>query len=553
VDFNGIHYDMPISAIAVTGATTQDLYDATFSIIMDEERPYKVIKRFGASALENINEVDLIQLTALHPSLKVCAGRLHSPRMQDLPFQPGTYLTQNQIAILRRYCINDLDNTGLLYTSCLPIIKIREEFGKRYGVDIRSRSDAQMAEDIIGAEIKRITGKNYVKRPKVDFDFKYKFKTPAFIKFQSPLLNWLLQTVQSCEFTVDHTGAVISPPQLCPNDKKGLVFEMAGKKYTFGIGGLHSKEKSIAHHADENYFIADTDATSFYPYLMLNAGLAPKNLGKDFLVVFNGIVVDRVDAKTAGDIITAECLKIVVNGTFGKMGSMWSIVYAPDLLLQVTLTGQLSILMLAEAFEMNGIEVTSINTDGIVARCHRSKEALFKSIVQWWENETKFKTEEVRYKATYSKDINNYIAVYEKPQKGELYKLKGLYAKTSPKKNAVNEICIDAIKKFLTDGTSPKETISACKDIRKFTTMRAVEGGAVKGDTYLGKIVRWYYTTGEIGEIIAAPTGNKVARSTGAKPCMDLPVEFPDDIDFDWYEAETYRILKKIGYDTSVL
>jgi hypothetical protein len=313
-----------------------------------------------------------------------------------------------------------------------------------------------------------------------------------------------------------------------------------------------------------------------------------------------------VKAKAAGDTVTADSLKIVINGTFGKLGSKWSIMYSPDLLLQVTLTGQLSILMLAEACELNGIEVCSVNTDGIVVKCHKSKREFFNSLVKWWEQATGLNTEETRYCGTYSKDVNNYIAVYEKPQKGELFKTKGLYAKTSSKKNAVNEVCIDAVKAFIQNGTAPDVTIRACREIKKFTTMRAVSGGAVKmsgsmydpnasvqemlsvvqkngwvpwhadkwihqpshqnldeGCTlaeayklccpvtqgeYLGKLIRWYYAVDAQGEIISAKTGNKVARTDNAKPLMNLPSEFPTDINYQWYVDEANKILKKVGY-----
>jgi hypothetical protein len=186
-------------------------------------------------------------------------------------------------------------------------------------------------------------------------------------------------------------------------------------------------------------------------------------------------------------------------------------------------------------------------------------EAQFNSIVKQWEKDTGFSTEEVRYKATYSRDINNYIAVYETPQKGKLFKLKGAYGPTAPKKNAVQEICIDAVKEFIATGKPVHQTIRECRDITRFTTMRAVAGGAVKGDPvevgkpvvsgiYLGKVIRWYYAKGEQGDIIYAKTGNKVALTAGAKPCMDLPAEFPDDVDYDKYEADTLRVLRDIGY-----
>jgi hypothetical protein len=554
VNFNGLSYDFPVTAVALAGYDSEALWVATDMIIAQQLREKEVYKKFKVKKLQ-VNQIDLIELTALAPGLKVCAGRLHAPKLQDLPFKPGTYLTEDQITILRRYCINDLDNTEILYNATIKQIELREQMSTRFHVDLRSHSDAQMAESIISAEVKRTTGRKFLKRTTLPPGTSYKFQVPTFIKYSTPLMNHILDIVRNATFEVDpFHGAIVMPPELAK-----LVIEMGNSKYKIGIGGLHSQEKSVAHVADEDYFIADTDATSYYPKLILNAGLAPENLGHDFLLVYNGIVVERISAKEAGNIIVAECLKIVANGTFGKLGSMWSIVYAPNLLIQVTVTGQLSILMLAERFELAGIEVTSINTDGIVVKCLRSKESEFNAIVKQWERDTGFITEEIRYKATYSRDINNYIAVYETPQKGKLFKLKGAYGPTAPKKNAVNEICVEAVKNFIATGKPLIETIAECRDITQFTTMRAVSGGAVKGDlvglgeqvtsgVFLGKLIRWYYSSQVQGDIVYAKTGNKVALSEGARPCMNLPDTFPDDVDYLKYEAMATRILYDIGY-----
>jgi hypothetical protein len=336
-----------------------------------------------------------------------------------------------------------------------------------------------------------------------------------------------------------------------PKELAENTVNIAGGSYQMGIGGLHSTEKSICHVADENYFIADTDVTSYYPTLILNAGITPTNLGQDFLKVYHSIVTERIAAKHAGNSVVAECLKIVVNGTFGKLGSKYSIMYAPNLMIQVTITGQLSLLMLIEAFELAGIQVLSANTDGIVVKCLRSMEAQFNAIVKGWEKHTGFGTEEVRYKGVYSRDVNNYFAVYEKPQKKKQFKLKGVYSETNPKKNAVNEICIDAATAFMATGANIPTTIRSCHHLRKFTTMRRVKGGGVKDGVYLGKIIRWYYSTESQGEIVSASSGNKVARSDNGKPCMDLPEQLPTDIDYDWYIAETYKILEEIGYSAA--
>ena len=65
---------------------------------------------------------------------------------------------------------------------------------------------------------------------------------------------------------------------------------------------------------------------------------------------------------------------------------------------------------------------------------------------------------------------------------------------------------------------------------------------------FLGKAIRWYYGANTQGEIIAATSGNKVPKSDGAQPLMRLPDYFPLDVDYAWYEAETEKLLKWVGY-----
>lgn len=544
VNFNGRKFDFVIAALALAGCTTEQMWEATKMLIMYNARGQDVLAKFKCKKLGKLNQIDLIDLTALSPGLKVCAGRLHARRMQDLPFVPGKMLSEYQIAIVFMYCFNDLDNTELLYKSLLEQIKVREDTGKRYKLDLRSHSDPQMAEAIISSELKRITGAKFFKPTALIDGTWYKYQVPSFIQFQTPMLNAVLENVREAVFHVSpDDGNIIMPKELAVD-----TVNIAGGKYQMGIGGLHSTESRVCHVADADYFIADTDVTSYYPTLILNAGITPTNLGRDFLKVYHSIVTERIAAKHAGNNVVAECLKIVVNGTFGKLGSKYSIMYAPNLMIQVTITGQLSLLMLIEAFELAGIQVLSANTDGIVVKCLRSMEGQFNAIVKAWEKHTGFGTEEVRYKGVYSRDVNNYFAVYEKPQKKKQFKLKGVYSETAPKKNAVNEICIDAATAFMASGADITTTIKSCTKLQKFTTMRRVKGGGVKDGVYLGKIIRWYYSTDAQGEIVSAASGNKVARTDNAKPCMDLPDTLPTDVDYDWYIAETYKILDEIGY-----
>ena len=75
--------------------------------------------------------------------------------------------------------------------------------------------------------------------------------------------------------------------------------------------------------------------------------------------------------------------EVVVNGTFGKLGNMFSIIYSPDLLFQVTLTGQLTLLLLIERLELAGVRVVSANTwVALLVECHRTLKATMERIIK---------------------------------------------------------------------------------------------------------------------------------------------------------------------------
>lgn len=554
VSFNGINYDLPILALALAGKSNAQLKHATNEIIVNGTRPSDVLRTFKVKKL-NLNHIDLIEVAPLRASLKIYGGRLHAPRMQDLPFHPETTLSPEQIAIVRWYCVNDLTNTAILHESLKEQVELRDSMGKEYKMDLRSKSDAQIAEAVIAEEVERLNGAR-AQRPVIEPGTRYKYKIPHFIRYQTPLMNWALDVVRNANFIVSEDGNVGMPVEL-----KELKLQIANGVYRMGIGGLHSSEQCAAHYADANTLLIDRDVTSYYPYIILNQGLYPQHLGPNFLRVYRALVERRIAAKHAGNKVIADSLKITINGSFGKLGSRYSVLYAPDLLIQVTVTGQLSLLMLIERLELVGIHVVSANTDGIVIKCPTARQGECDAIVKQWEQETGFETEDTQYLAVFSRDVNNYIAVkkkFDKATKQWLYqpdgcKTKGAYAspeKSSDRlhKNPTNEICVDAVLALLTKGTPIMTTVRACTDIRKFVSVRTVSGGAVKDGVFLGKSIRWYYAAGETGEIVYAKNGNKVPRSEGARPVMDIPSDFPQDVDYEWYEREAGRMLEDIGY-----
>src|SRR5574337_998317 len=225
IDFNGNKYDAPIVTLAIAGKNNHQLYKATGEIINEGMRPWRILKQNKVAKLP-INHIDVIELVALRPSLKLLAGRLHAPRMQDLPFVPGTVLSEDQITITRWYCVNDLTNTMLLYRELLPDIHLREKLGPRYRLDLRSHSDAQMAEAILSTEIKRVTNQKHLSVPVVAPGTAYQYKIPAFLQYRTPLMNWVLDVVRGSQFVVTEKGKVAMPQQI-----KDLEITIAGSVY----------------------------------------------------------------------------------------------------------------------------------------------------------------------------------------------------------------------------------------------------------------------------------------------------------------------------------
>lgn len=537
VTFNGNNFDIPLLSAAIAGFDCEKLKAICDAIIVNGFKPWQLEKRFNFKLLKGLDHIDLIEVAPGMASLKIYGGRLHIPKMQDLPIEPSASISPQDREELRTYCANDLKVTEALYRFLLPQIELRERMGAEYGLDLRSKSDAQIAEAVICQEVGKIL-KSEVNRPEVQPGTTFKYTAPKFIEFATAPMQELLAMIQGLDLAVIANGSVMLPKSLSDAEIK-----IGAGSYRMGIGGLHSTEKSVAHVADDKTLLVDRDVTSYYPAIILRNNWAPAHMGQAFTTVYRGIVDKRLEAKRSGDKVTAEALKITVNGSFGKLGSKWSKLYAPHLMIQTTLTGQLALLMLIEQLEAFGIQVVSANTDGIVIKCVLEDEMLMNLIVSVWEAKTGFETEETRYRALYSRDVNNYIAI----KADGSVKLKGAYALASLQKNPTNLISTMAAVKYLTKAKAVEETIAECQDITQFVTVRQVKGGAVKDGKYLGKAVRWYYSILGHGPIQYKVNGYTVARSDGAMPLMELPAEFPKDVDDDWYVAEANSILKEVG------
>lgn len=546
IGFNSIKYDLPLLWAAYKNQDTEWLKKVSNALVSDTWYQ-EVCKEYGITIFPTKN-IDLIEVCPLRGSLKLYGARLHSKRIQELPYHHMQVLTEQEKLVVADYCINsDLPATELLFNNLKEQLELRHNISTEYRIDVMSKSDAQIAETFIGNEIKKKTGK-WPSKPK-DFENQFKYQLPNFISFRLPQTKSVLEKILAADFSVYETGA------LNKGTLDNLSVTIGSSVYRLGSGGLHSSENSTSCVSNDEYEIIDRDVESYYPRIVLVLGLFPSHLGPIFLDIYNFLVESRLADKKAKRYAQGENKKIFVNGTFGKTGSPYSILYAPQMMIQITVTGQLALLMLIEDLEINGIPIYSANTDGIVIYCPKAKKEQMNSIISDWEKRTGFTTEETRFKALYSRDVNAYLGIKED---GSI-KAKNIYydpwRPTNAKdaywrfqKNPNAQICVEAIQNLITKGKPIEETIIECQDITRFVSVRNVKGGAHKDRHYLGKVIRYYWAKGVTGTIQYIESGNNVPDTEGAKPLMDLPDEMVTDVNHQWYIDKCREMLYEMGY-----
>lgn len=570
VTFNGLVYDLPITALALTGADPARLKRATNEIIAGNHKPWEIERLLGVRS-PRINHIDLMEPNpSIRMNLKMLNGRLHGRFVVDLPYDPDARLTPRQMNVTTLYCGNDLDSNQVLYEAMREPLQLRVALGKRYGADFRSKSDSQIGETIVRRRLETLGGRRLDLQPDHNVGA-FAYQPPDFLRFRTETMREVLERVCRAAFHVTGAGKVSKPPEL-----EELMVSIGASRYSMGNGGLHSTEANRAIISSDRVRLIDVDVASQYPRIILNLGLYPKALGPAFLEVYRAIVEERLEAKrrlteiekvdlpaarsTGAEVtrleaerescrVMAEGLKISVNGVYGKLSSPYSFLYAPPLAVTITLTGQLAVLMLVERAEMAGIAVVSANTDGVIFHCPIQREAVLDEIIKEWESDTGFEIERTPYRAIYSSSVNGYIALKEDGKA----KVKGPLAdpwteknyRDQLQKNPMMTICTRALIARARDGTPFEETIRAGTDPREFVSLIRANAGASWRGVSLGKAIRFYWSTE--GEPILTRGKNRVSRTEGARPMQELVEALPRDLDHLRYCEETARLGIEMG------
>ena len=351
------------------------------------------------------------------------------------------------------------------------------------------------------------------------------------------------------------------------------VIQFYGTTYTIATGGLHSQDRPAVLTSTDKYTYVHYDISSFYPSVMVAYNIAPKHLNNNVFVKMvdyfrltrikckhtkdeDGLVVAGVHNKLA-----AEALKIVINAIYGKFGFEMFFLFDRFAQMQVTINGQLMVMMVVEALELDGIHVVSANTDGIIVKLPKDKEEDFKRITDDWCAQNKLGADSERYKLFVTRDINNYFDI----QSNDKVEYKGgldpkQYLKDL-KKGYDMPVVAKAVFEYFAHGTPVMETLRNHKDILDFcktqnvgkqfeVVYQKVENGKVI-DIHSQRHVRFYVSTK--GVVIMKENVHDGKRSVLAsgKPVIILNKLDDKDIslrniDYKYYYEEAYKIINPI-------
>lgn len=382
-------------------------------------------------------------------------------------FIPREYLQE-----MADYNDNDVYIVAELIRMNQEEVLLRYRISEEYNVDVFSASRSTIADKVIVKLYSKYTGLH----PKAFIDTKTIRRKIVVseilsdkISFSTPELNDILSGIRS----------------LTLRGEKGEFdreFTFMGTSYTIATGGLHSNEIPAVYVEDSDNIIVDRDVASYYPNMIRSLKVCQKHLiPKAWFRIADTIVDERLEHKHLAkdkslDSIerdkhatAAACLKIVANaGIFGKMGSEKSFLCDKKAMYQVTINGQLFLLMLIEKLELAGIHVISANTDGIVTIVPRELEQTADDICHWWEKHLGLELEFTYYTKYVTEGVNSYLTV----KRGGSSKFKG---RMNPKmfledlsKGYNSPIVAKCVTEYFINGTPVMETLRNAKSILDF-------------------------------------------------------------------------------------
>jgi hypothetical protein len=537
------------------------IHDANYDVFAEykeEQLTLKQIDLFKINHYDNKNRM---------VSLKRLEFEMDLENIEEMPVHhTKVNMTKEDIAITREYCRNDVHATYEFYKITTgntkhPLyednnqIELRQDIEAEFGIPCLNYSDSKIGDEMIkkyyceekGIDLKDIPKKGFFRK-----EIKVKHCIADYIKFETPQLKTFLKDVQ---------GLVLG---LQDDFKESINFY--GNVYTFAKGGLHTENKPQIFEADEEHDIIDWDVSSYYPAIGINNSRYPAHLGKAFLTGYKKMFDRRLElkpqAKTDKRIKgIVGALKLAVNSVYGKSSDMQSWIYDRQYTMFTTITGEFSLLMLIEAYELAGINVISANTDGVTIRIKKSLIDKMYEINTWWEQLTRYELERTDYAKIIFSTVNDYIAI---KTNGEVKKKGDFLTDFELHKNKSARVVPIALEKYFINGNPVADTIRKHNNIYDFAMRQRANRdfhfeGISEGKTRVyNKLIRYYVS--KTGEKLlkvkkedstsgAASVSQVEAGEWVMTVCNHLTANHPlDNIDHSYYIERAERIINKINY-----
>lgn len=562
VGFNNIGFDYPVLHFIVKNSLSVkviDIYNKSMSIInadrdnkfahiiWDKDRYVEQIDLFKIHHFDNV---------AKYTSLKMLEFNMRSHNIQDLPFPPGTYLTDKEIDVLIDYNKNDVDETTKFFNKSQNEIKLRDHLTKKYGRNCLNSSDKKIGTDYLIAEMEKIKpGCCYDKtsgsrkpmqthRASIAFKdviFPYiRFEHPEFIRIHQYLNN---KVIAKTKDSIKNLSCVIN----------GFIFN-------FGTGGIHGSVKPCTVTEDGYFKIKDIDVTSYYPSIGIVNRVFPEHLGGMFCDLYSDIKTQRLSYEKGTP--ENKMLKLSLNGSYGDSNNIYSPLYDPKYTMSITVNGQLLLCLLAQyLMQIPELQMIQINTDGMSVKYPRHSEYQVVAICDWWQKFTCLDLEYIEYKRMFIRDVNNYIA---ESITGKI-KRKGVYEiEREWSKNHSSLVIQKAASAALLNGSDIALFIYSHQDIMDFMLRTKVPRtsklitcrndqimcNSNQAGTKLQNITRYYVsnTGGNIFKIMPPLKGKTTERKIGINVgwlttvCNNID-DFKGNINMNYYIAETKKLV----------
>lgn len=549
VGYNNFKFDDTLLRVILhkNPPSTEYLCELANKLIHDRDEDQQAIKalRYKDSNWISIDLMQILGGPKLAGSLKSHEIKLGMLNVQDLPYPPGSILSPEQIDVVTDYCQHDVNATETLYLDLRSEVEVRHQVNQHYpylkGSALR-RSNASIAEEVMKQEFMRRSGLKAwdIRKPERYF-FDPGKRLDSALRFTSEHNQTLLERLKALKTfeTKDWIEKKMNDP---------FIFKIGQHTIALGSGGAHT---IIGHCAIESEAILEFDVASYYPSLLRKFNTYPVGLTQEWITILNELTDARLEAKHQGDKGKADVYKIIINSLFGKLADQFSLNRDNALQLQVTLNGQLYLIMLMERFQDAGFEVISGNTDGVYINAgNRLDDAHL--IADQWMQDSGFSLESktsTRYVAT---AINDY-ALYH-PDKGWFHK-RGRFALSKRTKPA---IITDAVLHAISTGEPVERYIRQGNNILDFLYSGSVRDKNVveirHGAVPVQKTNRWYKSLhGQPIEKCVRQTDGSVKWSqvsnsdhcTVANQLSSFTIP-ADDLDFDHYIQEAETLLNDI-------